>query len=94
MAIISKRSVVIGGRKTSVSLEDPFWQALGKVARAKHTSVAELIREIEATRPDGSNLSSAIRVSVLDYFLAELEAVSPSRDPKDSPLDRIRRAAK
>lgn len=61
---ITKRSVMIAGHRTSVSLEDPFWNALRAVADARNRSVQALIGEIDAGR-DGQNLSSAIRVFVL-----------------------------
>ena len=64
---VIKRSIVIAGHKTSVSIEDAFWTALKEIARARRQSVAELIASIDrACR--GGNLSSAIRVFVLDYY--------------------------
>lgn len=62
---ITKRSVSIAGHRTSISLEDPFWDALGEIARARGVSVQRLVGEIDAARA-GRNLSSAIRVFVLD----------------------------
>ena len=61
---IKKRSVVIAGHKTSVSLEAPFWEALQEIAAGRRTSVSRLLAEL-ARRRDG-NLSSAIRVFVLE----------------------------
>lgn len=61
---MKKRSVSIAGHQTSVSLEEPFWDALRDVAAARGVSTAALIAEIDADR-DG-NLSSAIRVYVLN----------------------------
>jgi predicted DNA-binding ribbon-helix-helix protein len=58
-----KRSVVVAGHRTSVSLENVFWEHLRKIARARRMSVNELVTEIDRGR-DGS-LSSAIRVYVL-----------------------------
>lgn len=58
-----KRSVVVAGHRTSVSLENIFWEHLRKIARARRMSVNELVTEIDRNR-DGS-LSSAIRVFVL-----------------------------
>jgi len=66
---ISKRSVVIAGHRTSVSLEDPFWVALRQVAEARDQSVQALVGAIDAGR-GGQNLSSAIRVFVLDAVRA------------------------
>jgi len=61
---VTKRSVMIAGHRTSVSLEDPFWDALRAIAEARGLSVQALIGEIDAGR-EGQNLSSAIRVFVL-----------------------------
>lgn len=63
---IRKRSVDIAGHRTSVSVEEPFWEALQDIAARKKTSVSELIVGIDRTR-DG-NLSSAIRLYVLKDF--------------------------
>jgi len=59
-----KRSVVVAGHRTSVSLENVFWDHLRKMARERRISVNELVTEIDRSR-DGS-LSSAIRVYVLE----------------------------
>ena len=61
---VIKRSVRIAGHATSVSLEAAFWQALGEIAARRRVPVAALIAEIDAGR--GGNLSSAIRLFVLD----------------------------
>ena len=62
---ILKHSVVIDGRKTSVSLEDVFWNDLKQIAGAQHATLSNLIAEIKNTRQP-SNLSSAIRLFVLE----------------------------
>ena len=61
---ITKRSVMIAGHRTSVSLEDPFWTALREIAEARGQSVQALVGAIDAGR-GGQNLSSALRVFVL-----------------------------
>lgn len=61
---MKKRSVLIAGHPTSVSLEEEFWEALKAVAHARGASVNALIEEIDSTRT--GNLSSAIRVFVLN----------------------------
>jgi predicted DNA-binding ribbon-helix-helix protein len=66
---IVKRSIVIAGHKTSVSLEDAFWTALKDIAAARRTTMSELVVGIDAQRRHG-NLSSAIRLFVLDHFRA------------------------
>jgi predicted DNA-binding ribbon-helix-helix protein len=62
---VVKRSVVIDGHKTSVSLEDAFWSGLKEIARAQHATLSNLVTEIDRTR-EQTNLSSAIRLFVLD----------------------------
>jgi predicted DNA-binding ribbon-helix-helix protein len=64
---IVKRSIIVGGHKTSVSLEDPFWDAVKEIAGLKNLTLAELVDQIDVDRHHG-NLSSAIRLFVLDYF--------------------------
>ena len=59
-----KRSVTIAGHRTSISLEQEFWDALNEMAVEKATSLAGLITIIDETR-DRTNLSSALRVAVL-----------------------------
>ncbi len=63
-APIIKRSVKIAGHATSVSIEEPFWKELQKLAQAQNKSMNTLIAEIDAQRGQ-SNLSSAIRLYVL-----------------------------
>ncbi len=70
-AIIAKRSVMIAGHRTSVSLEAPFWAALGAIASGRDESVQALIGAIDADR-GAQNLSSAIRVFVLAQARAGL----------------------
>jgi predicted DNA-binding ribbon-helix-helix protein len=64
---VKKRSIVIGSHKTSVSLEDSFWTSLRQIARQRATTVPEVVRTLNASR-QGGNLSSAIRVFVLDHY--------------------------
>ena len=66
-AEVRKRSVMIAGHHTSVSLEEAFWQALKQIADARGRSINRLITEIDARRR--GNLSSAIRVFVLENRL-------------------------
>ena len=66
---IVKRSVVIDGHKTSVSLEDAFWTDLKNIVHTQQTTLSELVTKIDQTRE--GNLSSAIRLFVLHYFRNE-----------------------
>jgi predicted DNA-binding ribbon-helix-helix protein len=64
---VVKRSIVIAGHKTSVSLEDAFWQALKDIAIARNLTLSDLVATIDTERRHG-NLSSAIRLFVLEHF--------------------------
>ena len=66
---VVKRSIVIAGHKTSVSLEDAFWSGLKEVAASRNMTLSELVASIDTNRRQG-NLSSAIRLFVLDYYRA------------------------
>lgn len=71
--VVYKRSVIIGGHKTSISLEEAFWREVREIADARRITVSALLREIDERR-QGSNLSSAIRVYVLEHVRAQAEA--------------------
>jgi predicted DNA-binding ribbon-helix-helix protein len=64
---VVKRSIVIAGHKTSVSLEDAFWQGLKEIAAERDMTLSDLVATIDTDRRQG-NLSSAIRLFVLDYY--------------------------
>jgi predicted DNA-binding ribbon-helix-helix protein len=66
-SLVTKRSVVIDGRDTSVSLEQAFWNGLKEIASERELTLSGLIEEIKVDRVTG-NLSSAIRIFVLDYY--------------------------
>jgi predicted DNA-binding ribbon-helix-helix protein len=66
---VVKRSIVIAGHKTSVSLEDAFWDALKEIATVRNATLSEIVAGIDAARSQG-NLSSAIRLFVLDHYRA------------------------
>lgn len=68
-SLVAKRSVVIGGHKTSVSLEEAFWKGLKEIASIRDLTLSELVSSIDAERSHG-NLSSAIRLFVLDHYRA------------------------
>ena len=63
-----KRSVSISGHRTSISLEQPFWEALKEIACTLDVSVNELVRRIDVERDAEGNLSGAVRVFVLAHF--------------------------
>ncbi len=64
---VVKRSIVIAGHKTSVSLEDAFWQSLKEIADERSMTLSDLVSSIDTDRRHG-NLSSAIRLFVLDHY--------------------------
>jgi predicted DNA-binding ribbon-helix-helix protein len=67
---VVKRSIVIAGHKTSVSLEDAFWTGLKDIAVARHITLSDLVAAIDSERRHG-NLSSAIRLFVLNHYQAQ-----------------------
>ena len=84
---IVKRSIVIAGHKTSVSLEDAFWRGLKEIARAQRTTLSGMVGQIDKTR-NQANLSSAIRLFVLDRLSNPVADVRP--DGRERPdLDHI-----
>lgn len=68
MSDVVKRSISIQGHRTSISLEQPFFDALVEIAAVRSMSLAQLVAEIDEARPRRSNLSSALRVHVLAWF--------------------------
>jgi predicted DNA-binding ribbon-helix-helix protein len=79
-SVIAKRSVVIGGHKSSVSLDEPFWNQVRAIADAQEVTVSDLVRRIDEDR-EATNLSSAIRVFVLPHVRehAEHRRAAPRR---------------
>jgi len=76
---VVKRSIVIAGHKTSVSLEDAFWKGLKEIASARNMTLSDLVASIDGGRRQG-NLSSAIRLFVLDHYRSRA-AGNGSREP-------------
>ena len=77
---VVKRSIVIDGHKTSVSMEEAFWTSLKESAKEQSITLSELVELIDAERVAGANLSSAIRMYLLDRIqsqLRDLETGSP-----------------
>jgi predicted DNA-binding ribbon-helix-helix protein len=66
-SLVVKRSIVIAGHKTSVSLEDGFWTGLKEIAGERDITLSDLVATIDSDRSHG-NLSSAIRLFVLDHY--------------------------
>ncbi len=66
---VAKHSVVVHGHKTSVSLEQPFWEVLVEAARSRDVTVSQLVAEVDRER-SYNNLSSALRLFALDFCRA------------------------
>ena len=77
-SLVVKRSIVIAGHKTSVSLEDAFWRGLKEIAKARHLTLSALVAGIDSERASG-NLSSAIRLFVLAHYRAMISTPTASR---------------
>ncbi len=69
---MTKRSITVAGHRTSVSLEEPFWQGLGEIAVDEGKSVAALIAAVDRNRTPDTNLSAAIRLFVLEWYRTKL----------------------
>ncbi len=73
---VIKRSIVINGHKTSVSLEDDFWRGLHDIARSKNAPLNKIVAQIDRDRDNANlNLSSAIRVFVFDVTHYRVSAI-------------------
>jgi predicted DNA-binding ribbon-helix-helix protein len=79
-SLVQKHSVLIDGVPTSISLEDSFWRALKHLAAERSMSLGELVSEI-GTAAGRGNLSSAIRVYLLDYYQQKAEQAAGERRP-------------
>jgi len=71
-SLVAKRSIVVGGHKTSISLEDAFWNELRLIAGEREMTLSELVSSIDLSREHG-NLSSAIRLFILAYYTTSAE---------------------
>ena len=76
---VVKRSIVIAGHKTSVSLEDAFWKGLKEIAGSREMTLSDMVASIDTDRRHG-NLSSAIRLFVLDHYRTQNADERPMHD--------------
>lgn len=67
-----KRSLTLGGHRTSVTLEDEFWAAFRHVASEKSIGINALAMQIDASRDIRTGLATAIRLYILDYYQSKL----------------------
>ena len=72
---VIKRSIAVDGHKTSITLEDEFWARLKEIARSRHMTLSEIVGYIDSHR-NHANLSSTIRLFVLDHALAQRKALT------------------
>ena len=79
-SLVIKRSIVVGGHKTSVSLEDDFWHALREIAALRRVTLSDLVGSIDSQRQHG-NLSSSLRLFVLNHYRQRIEAEHPGARP-------------
>jgi predicted DNA-binding ribbon-helix-helix protein len=87
---VIKRSIKVKGRNTSVSLEDEFWTALKEIADKRRMALSELAAAIDGKRQH-NNLSSAIRLFVLDFYQTPTSAKSIDHvDEKTTVLAGLR----
>jgi predicted DNA-binding ribbon-helix-helix protein len=85
---VVKRSIVIAGHKTSVSLEDAFWKALKEIASGRHMTLSDIVAVIDSERQHG-NLSSAIRLFVLDFYRnPRSDETAPRDEAIEATVDR------
>ena len=82
---VVKRSIIIAGHKTSVSLEDAFWKGLKEIAGSRDLTLSDLVATIDTDRQHG-NLSSAIRLFVLDHYRSQL---ADERDAHNGTRDSV-----
>ncbi|SFM03640.1 Ribbon-helix-helix domain-containing protein [Bradyrhizobium sp. NFR13] len=71
---VAKRSIVVGGHKTSVSLEEAFWSGIKEIADVRSITMTDLVSEIDRKRDQG-NLSSAIRLQVLAHYRNQITSL-------------------
>ena len=79
-SLVVKRSIMIGGHKTSVSLEEAFWNGLKEIAAERNASLSELVSTIDSERELG-NLSSALRLFVLGFYRDRITEKAPDLVP-------------
>ena len=78
-SLVVKRSIVVSGHKTSVSLEDAFWSGIKEIASGRNITLSDLVTTVDSDRQQG-NLSSAIRLFVLDFYRNQLAHIKNGRD--------------
>ena len=74
---VVKRSIVLNGHKTSISLEDQFWVEMKAIATERQLTLSQVVSMVDHDRGEASNLSSALRCFVLSrYYVPAASAAS------------------
>jgi len=81
---IIKRSVVLSGKKTSLSVEDEFWTGLKEIATAQGTTISEILTTLSSGRKQG-NFSSCLRLFVLDYYVQKARVFTQRKETEEGP---------
>src|SRR6266702_1785740 len=89
---VVKRSIVVGGHKTSVSLEEAFRNSMKEISHERSVTLSELVGEIDTNRNQG-NLSSAIRLFVLDHFRILDVGTTGGTEPRASHAQGLEEAS-
>jgi len=84
-SLVIKRSIVIKGRKTSVTLEDAFWKSLRGIADERGETLYQLISGIDANRKN-ANLSSALRIFVLEFYKGRFAQQGQAFQQREIPV--------
>src|ERR1051325_704238 len=90
-SFVVKRSIAVDGHKTSVTLEEAFWNGLKEIASDRNLSMSELVSVIDSGRLN-ANLSSAIRLFVLDHYRTMTDAAAGKQKPEAGMAKRRRPA--
>jgi predicted DNA-binding ribbon-helix-helix protein len=80
-----KRSILINGQRTSISLEEAFWNTLKDIAHERRVTLSHLVASIDDDRQ--SNLSSSIRLFVLEFYKEQLAR----QQQQETPVQRRKR---
>jgi predicted DNA-binding ribbon-helix-helix protein len=83
---VLKRSVVINHHKTSVSLEDAFWKGIKNIAATRNMTLSDLVATVDGDRRQG-NLSSALRLYVLEHYRDRAQGSGRERSTDSSPQE-------
>jgi predicted DNA-binding ribbon-helix-helix protein len=87
---VIKRSIALNGQRTSISLEDAFWSTLKDIAYERRVTLSHLVASINSNRRQVTNLSSAIRLFVLEFYKEQVARLEQQEIPVQRPKRRKR----